>query len=1834
MQFTKKLMRYKISPLIPGILLSCLFLVGLIENATASVTCNPDCEDIVCDPPSTCSPGCSHTCTPCNGSITHSTNPGEDSAACWIDVSASCSCGGSGSCRVMNIKYCKRKAGVGSVDMRFSLGPDNTCSSCARDSEGDSDEFDGFVGFLWIYAKTPSVELATPEGLKLLADTEKLDILVDAENTNVLRQVKSPSCLADIVWPLEGQTSSVPYYRIDFYRSADVGEGTNGYYQPNAGVNPYAQYYIENLTGLSNACEQLRIRGGIAGGITTNIYTHLTNGNQTGWSLNEAGGMRITEQWSVPNGSNEVIDTKIVRDSSQKVISETRKIYRVFAWGTSVVEKVEDPDGANLRTTVSYYENAAETGKYMRTSMFVYPNGSWKKYDYDGLGRRTKEIRDWLNVATNATEDEARVIINDYTPLDGNDNGSVKHFSPRTVTEKVEGIVVAKTYHVYYENEYGDEVAIEEKCADPSSAYGSTNNLREIKVYYPKSVTAASSERLKSVNYPDGHCNNYVYEYGSFNTNADPAQAYFNADTTGEYIRVTVDYNNTTNGAVAGKSTRETKVYDVAGGQLMHEKYVYTSQTNYTRVEWTVASLDYLSRPTKVDKSNGTYSEATWGCCGEEWEKDENGIEYSYTYDALTRVTQKVKSGTTGQADQYTTYTYDVEDHLLTEIISASGLSQGRTNQYDMAVRLTNNTDFAGLATTTAYSQDGLTTTETLPSGYTRITERYKDGQIKSITGTAQISQYYEYGVNEDGTKWAKIYSASNNSPVWIKTTTDLLGRTAKVEKSGYSGAETIEYTYNSKGQLAKATSTGRPDSLYAYDEIGNRIRSGLDINNNGEFDLAGTDRIAETDKSYVQISSDWYFQTVNKLYAVDNSADATTNSVTREKLTGLSGGTRSVVSVLDAYGNETITTTTVDPSNKKVTQTVDVPDSSSNVVTVAVNGLVQSQTSKSGITTSYSYDSLGRRTATTDPRTGTITIHYDSHGWLDYVEDAGSRRTSYTYDSTTGRKLSQTDPLSNITYYAYTAYGQLEKTWGSGLYPVFYDYDSYGRMTKMNTYRGGSGWSSSSWPVSPGTVDTTEWIYHEASGLLTSKKDAAGNSVSYTYSSGGKLASRTWARTSGTNSLTTSYSYSDAGDLLAIDYSDSTPDVSFTYDRLGRQKTADSEVSSHTFAYSGLLLDTETIISSVGTNVIDRSYDGYGRTTGFTMGDDYSIAYGYDGFGRFNSVSFTNASYSSSASYSYLQNSDLISTISIGDIQTTHTYEQNRTLLTQIKNEVDGSTLSQFDYANDAGGRRTSIKYSGSAFETGASFNKYEYNNRSEILSGDRYWGANLNDTSDPVAGQGFAYAYDNIGNRTGASRDSEETIYTANNLNQYSQRTAADLIDVIGSAETNTTVTVNDLATTRHQKYWHKGLGVTNDSSAVYQSVNVIGVYNPPGTNDPDIVSSVTGHVFVAKTPEQFTYDDDGNLTNDGRFSYAWDSENRLIGAETLTNLPASVPRIKVEFAYDYMSRRVSKQVSNLVSGQWTVVSSHSFIYDGWNLIRENTETPSLNYTNTYTWGLDLSGTLNGAGGVGGLLAVINGTNSYCVIYDANGNVSEYISASGTILAHYEYDAYGGIIVAAGQLADSFSHRFSTKPYDQNTDLVLYEFRVYSPNSGRFLSRDPIEDGFNLYLILRNAPVLYVDKYGLCALGATEWRSDGEGPGGTCWQNFGSVWWNVDSAPSFSWPSPDTAGPGINVYRARGGFNYERVKYKVLKERQYKCVCDPNVPAFKKQANKRKKREITNIIPTYYSTYGWLFTIDLGDLGEFGLDTQTDAFVAGLERTKSEYERIGMCPAFGVWY
>ena len=86
------------------------------------------------------------------------------------------------------------------------------------------------------------------------------------------------------------------------------------------------------------------------------------------------------------------------------------------------------------------------------------------------------------------------------------------------------------------------------------------------------------------------------------------------------------------------------------------------------------------------------------------------------------------------------------------------------------------------------------------------------------------------------------------------------------------------------------------------------------------------------------------------------------------------------------------------------------------------------------------------------------------------------------------------------------------------------------------------------------------------------------------------------------------------------------------------------------------------------------------------------------------------------------------------------------------------------------------------------------------------------------------------------------------------------------------------------------------------------------------------------------------------------------------------------------------VWKQITALETPPKTI----SYTWDDYNIIAE-VESQASSVTTTYNiWGLDLSGSLQDAGGVGGLLAVIQGRDGspsrpFLPCYDANGNITE---------------------------------------------------------------------------------------------------------------------------------------------------------------------------------------------------------------------------------------------------
>ncbi len=244
------------------------------------------------------------------------------------------------------------------------------------------------------------------------------------------------------------------------------------------------------------------------------------------------------------------------------------------------------------------------------------------------------------------------------------------------------------------------------------------------------------------------------------------------------------------------------------------------------------------------------------------------------------------------------------------------------------------------------------------------------------------------------------------------------------------------------------------------------------------------------------------------------------------------------------------------------------------------------------------------------------------------------------------------------------------------------------------------------------------------------------------------------------------------------------------------------------------------------------------------------------------------------------------------------------------------------------------------------------------------------------------------------------------------------------------------------------------------------------------------LTTEAYLPPNPEDFTYDDDGNLTSDSRWSYTWNGENRLVEQDTLVSAVtnAEVPDYRVTYRYDSQGRMFERKVYLNEVLQSTEIT----LWDGYNQLAKLDG--SGNLLQAYTWGLDLSGTFQGAGGVGGLLAITDDlgstTDTYYPAYDGNGNVISYIdSLTGTLAAQYEYGPFGQTLRSTGPQADKLLYRFSTKPVDPITGMVLYELRPYSPELGRWPSRDLIgeDGGLNLYAFVGNDGVNQWDYLGM---------------------------------------------------------------------------------------------------------------------------------------------------------
>jgi RHS repeat-associated protein len=1112
------------------------------------------------------------------------------------------------------------------------------------------------------------------------------------------------------------------------------------------------------------------------------------------------------------------------------------------------------------------------------------------------------------------------------------------------------------------------------------------------------------------------------------------------------------------NTVIAGTTTVST--VNPAGSKISE---TVTDISSGLILSWSNATTtDAAGRPTLVQSLGGTTETFSYGCCGVDFKTDKEGIWTYYTYDAERRVLTESRSGITfiykydaaGRKTSTTRRGSDSTDILLEATV------------YDISGRVISVITPRGTASLDEVidaSGHLVKTTALLDAGI-KVETFAQDDSLLEVAGSGAHPTRYEYGVDASGvfTKEIRLGLLGENTE-WSKRHTDLAGRESKIVFP--DGAQAQKF-YNGQGQLIKDVDPDGVTRLYSYNNKGEQEFNAVDINRNGLIDTDGPDQVTRTTSEVATAHG----LTVSRSSTINlTETGPITVSITENSVDGLqSWETR--------YGLTTHRQIALSGNGAR-TETVVAPDASYVVSQFESERLASAvsfdNTGAQIRGTTYSYDGHGRVLRETDARNGTTSYTYDA---TDRVRSSKTppaasgitaQTTGYDYDGQ-GRVIQRTLPGNAVVHYEYFPTGELKKQYGAQTYPIEYTYDAQGRI---KTLHAGTG--------------TTTWNYDSQRGWLSTKLYDDSNGPSYTYTLAGRLQTRLWAR-----GVTTTYGYDNAGELSGITYSDSTPAVTYIHDRQSRITNITDAAGNHVLTYgpadqpgsdtiAGGLLDGVAVING---------YDAFQRrnTLEYKQSGNAIISqtYGYDGVSRLASAGNGTVS----AAYEYLPNSDLIGTVLFKNtgtpiMTTTKVYDKLGRLTAISTASASGSLLNSFGYDYSALNDRTQTR------RNDGTYWRYGYDGLGQITSGKKYW----NDGS-AVNGEQFGYAFDNIGNRTGMNTNGRTATYVRNSLNQYTSRAVPGAVDVIGTASADAKVTVNNQSTLRKGEFFYKALSLNNSSAPVHASVEVVAAKHDVGPNSEDGVLVQSGHVLLPQTPEVLTYDLDGNLAQDGRWNYSWDAENRLVGVTAIGATPAAAKK-KLAFDYDHLGRRIQKRLytwSQTGSAYGDQPSSTlKFIYDDWNLLSENN---SLNMpVRHYLWGVDLSGTLRGAGGVGGLVnetSVVSGGNWFPT-YDGNGNVISLVDVAGTsVAATYEYGPFGEILHATGAPAAENPFQFSTKHLDFDMGTIYFGYRFYDTNAGRWLSRDPLAEaeGANLYSFIGNNAINSIDPDGRLKLELTQ--------------------------------------------------------------------------------------------------------------------------------------------------
>ena len=1008
-------------------------------------------------------------------------------------------------------------------------------------------------------------------------------------------------------------------------------------------------------------------------------YTYRYVPDVEDWTLTRPNG--LVEEKSFYSGDDDDGMQVAVKKSAdgQTIYSQKAFYFKDYGWnvGAVAVKETLGTDASGKRVTEWDYFLSGENKGKIREKRDW--RGNRFVYDYDAKGRLTKE--------TNAAVGHETVYS--YAPVDASDilgehtgvAAVVSDDRPRCEVryeKDPETEAMVEVARTYFV--YSPTQEIVERAATAGAAYGAAGALRTVRTWYaPDDETPYSAGRLKSVRAEDGTLR--VYTYGLDDD---------------RWIETVTQLHEQAPEPVSGKTTRSSVVYDRVGNVVERNQEAFIDGA-WHLIDRTVYEYDLSGNLVKETDFAGRVTTTVWGgsCCGKSSMTLPDGTRFTYTYDDEGRLIAETK------LDPLPCTTHFEYDALGRVVKTWKDGLNPETTAYDIFGQVISQTDVRGGVTQTTYSLDGNTVTTTFPNGGTQIRKTDALGRLLEVSGTAVQPQVVTYGP-----LWERVATGAR----WQQTEQNLLGQTVRQTRSGANGS-TLETSmvYDGYGRTSQISMTGQPTQTFAYAATGEQTALTQSV------DEVWRKQTTETD--YCLRDGEVWQRQVATLSCSDTSI-APLAQTAYAQVSGLSVTNTFNQITVDVRGNETRT------FGNETQRTILLPFCTNPQIERYAFGQLVETVDTACVTNRFEVDALDRRVAAIDGRNNRTAYAYDAKNNLVSTTDAVGAVTAYGYD-VMGQTVAVTNALGNVTVYEYDLRGN--KTYeGGATYPVRYTYDVFGNKTSMTTYRN----------EASGVGDTTTWTYEEATGLLLAKTYADGNGLTYTYTDDGRLATRTDAR-----GIVTTYAYDAWGQLLSVDYSDTTPDIAYTYDAMGHQTSATDAVGTTTFMYDAFGQLTSEQTSGLYSKTLTRHYDAFGRNVGYSVDGTRKNTLAYDpATGRLATMG--------DFAWEYLPGSHLKSRLTYPNGATAEwDYEPTRDLLARVTNTINGTVASQYTYTNDLLGRRTAIAKSGSMMAAEET-QPYGYNVRDELISD-----------------QAKTYAYDDIGNRTIA----EGKAYTANNLNQY---------------------------------------------------------------------------------------------------------------------------------------------------------------------------------------------------------------------------------------------------------------------------------------------------------------------------------------------------------------------------------------------------------------------------------------------------------------------------------